>query len=251
MFALIGGTGMSELPGFSVERKRIVCTRHGEATVIEGHLQEVPLVFLPRHGEGHTLPPHRINYRANILALQQCNVTRVIATAAVGSLNPAMKPGDFVLISDFIDFTRERPLTIFDRPGEVLHTDFTQAYCPELRHLLQRTAESLSIPLHFGGTYLCADGPRYETPAEIRMFAQWGADVVGMTGVPEVVYARELGMCYAAVAIVTNWAAGISPSRLSHEEVVAIMASRREELLQWLARTFQQIPSAPCTACAS
>ncbi|GIV17531.1 MAG: methylthioadenosine phosphorylase [Armatimonadota bacterium] len=251
MLALIGGTGMGELPGFTVERKRVLCTRYGEATVLEGRLNNIPLVFLPRHGEGHTLPPHRINYRANMLALQQCGVTRIIATAAVGSLNPTMKPGDFVLISDFIDFTRERPLTIFDRPGEVVHTDFTHAYCPEIRHVLERTAESLDVPVHFGGTYLCADGPRYETPAEIRMFAHWGADVVGMTGVPEVVFARELRMCYATVAIVTNWAAGISPSRLSHEEVVAIMASQRPLLLQWLSHAFSEIPEETCALCAA
>lgn len=250
MLALIGGTDMSELPGFKVERKRVLCTRYGEATILEGHLNNTPLIFLPRHGEGHTLPPHRINYRANMLALQQCGVTRIIATAAVGSLNQAMKPGDFVLISDFIDFTRERPLTIFDRPGEVVHTDFTHAYCPEIRHVLERTASSLEVPIHFSGTYLCADGPRYETPAEIRMFAHWGADVVGMTGVPEVVFAHELKMCYASVAIVTNWAAGISPSRLSHEEVVAIMESRRAILLQWLSRAFEAIPEAACASCS-
>ncbi|MER3473852.1 MAG: S-methyl-5'-thioinosine phosphorylase [Armatimonadota bacterium] len=249
MLALIGGTGMSELPGFVVEHKQVRRTRYGEATVLEGHLGDTPLIFLPRHGEGHTLPPHRINYRANMLALHQCGVQRIIATAAVGSLNQAMKPGDFVLISDFIDFTRERPLTIFDRPGEVIHTDFTHAYCPELRHVLERTAEHLQVPVHFGGTYLCADGPRYETPAEIRMFAHWGADVVGMTGVPEVVFAHELGMCYATIAIVTNWAAGISPSRLSHEEVVAIMADRRPLLLEWLSRTLPQIPQEACPSC--
>ena len=238
MLALIGGTGMGDLPGFEVQRKRVVNTRHGEATVLEGQLGDTPLIFLPRHGEGHTLPPHRINYRANMLALHQCGVKRIIATAAVGSLNQAMKPGDFVLVSDFIDFTRERPLTIFDRPGEVVHTDFTRPYCPDLRHTLERTAEALQVPLHFGGTYLCADGPRYETPAEIRMFAQWGADVVGMTGVPEVVFAHELRMCYASVAVVTNWAAGISLSRLSHAEVVEIMSSRRPLLLEWLSRAF-------------
>ncbi|MGQ9541627.1 MAG: S-methyl-5'-thioinosine phosphorylase [Armatimonadota bacterium] len=250
MLALIGGTGMSELPGFVVERKRVVCTRHGEATILDGRLGDIPLVFLPRHGEAHTLPPHRINYRANMLALGQCGVKRIIATAAVGSLNPAMKPGDFVLVSDFIDFTRERPLTIFDRPGEVVHTDFTHPYCPEIRQVLKHTAESLDIPVHLAATYLCADGPRYETPAEIRMFALWGADVVGMTGVPEVVFARELGMCYATVAIVTNWAAGMSPSRLSHQEVVEVMASRRPPLLEWLSRTFAQIPDSPCASCA-
>lgn len=251
MLALIGGTGMSALPGFTVEQKRILCTRHGEATVIEGRLNGIPIVFLPRHGEGHTVPPHRINYRANMLALRQCGVTRIIATAAVGSLNPAMKPGDFVLISDFIDFTRDRPLTTFDRPGEVVHTDFTHAYCPEIRHVLERAADTLSVPVHFGGTYLCADGPRYETPAEIRMFAQWGADVVGMTGVPEVVFAHELRLCYASVAIVTNWAAGISPSRLSHEEVVAMMAERRPVLLEWISRALREIPDAPCSSCAT
>ncbi len=250
MLALIGGTGMSDLPGFVVERKRTLNTRHGEATVLEGHLGDIPLVFLPRHGEGHTLPPHRINYRANMLALQQCGVRRIVATAAVGSLNQAMKPGDFVLVSDFIDFTRERPLTIFDRPGEVVHTDFTHAYCPELRHVLERTGEALNVPVHFGGTYLCADGPRYETPAEIRMFAQWGADVVGMTGVPEVVFAHELRMCYSSIAVVTNWAAGISPSRLSHEEVVEIMSSRRPVLLEWLSRAFQMVPDGECRTCS-
>lgn len=251
MLALIGGTGMSHLPGFTVERKRSVDTRFGEATIIEGQLNGVPLIFLPRHGEGHTLPPHRINYRANMLALQECGVTRIIATAAVGSLNQAMKPGDFVLVSDFIDFTRERPLTIFDHPGEVVHRDFTYAYCPEIRHVLERTAEPLQTPVHFGGVYLCAEGPRYETPAEIRMFARWGADVVGMTGVPEVVFAHELGVCYAAVAIVTNWAAGTSPSRLSHDEVTTMMAEKRPLLLQWLSQAFAQIPRTGCRSCAA
>lgn len=249
MRALIGGTGMSELTDFVVERKQTLDTRHGEAVVIEGRLGALPLVFLPRHGEGHTVPPHRINYRANALALQQCGVTRIIATAAVGSLNLVMKPGDLVIISDFIDFTRERPVTVFDQPGQVVHTDFTQAYCPELRHALEQTAQTLNVPVHFGGTYLCADGPRYETPAEIRMFAAWGADVVGMTGVPEVVFARELGICYAAVGIVTNWAAGISPSRLSHDEVTTIVRERRPVLLEWLSRAFQAIPDSACKAC--
>lgn len=251
MFALIGGTGMTDLPGFVVERKQVVRTRHGEATLLEGHLGDISLTFLPRHGEGHTVPPHRINYRANMLALQERNVKRIIATAAVGSLNQAMRPGDFVLVSDFIDFTRERPITIFDRPGEVVHTDFTHTYCPELRHILECTAEPVPVPVHHAGTYLCADGPRYETPAEIRMFAQWGADVVGMTGVPEVVFAHELGMCYATVAIVTNWAAGISPSRLSHQEVVEIMQTRRLLLLEWLSRAFQAIPETACASCTA
>lgn len=249
MLAIIGGTGMGELPGFTLEQKRMLNTRYGEATLWQGRIGEVEFVFLPRHGEGHTLPPHRINYRANMLALKQYGVQRILATAAVGSLNPVMKPGDFVIVSDFIDFTRERPLTIFDRPGEVIHTDFTHAYCPDLRHLLEHVAETLQIPVHFSGTYLCADGPRYETPAEIRMFAQWGADIVGMTGVPEVVFAHELGMCYASVAIVTNWAAGISPSRLSHEEVVAMMRERRPVLLDWLSRVLQRASSEVCDYC--
>lgn len=178
-------------------------------------------MFLPRHGVGHTIAPHEVNYRANIAALVELGITGAIATNAVGSLRLDLPPGSLVLLDDFIDFTRARPLTYFDSGAR--HTDFTNPYCPTLRHCLMESAAREDIELLQRGTYVCVDGPRYESPAEVQLFAQWGADVVGMTGLPEAVFAREAGLCYAAVAIVTNCAAGLQEQELKHEDVVEKM----------------------------
>src|SRR5690606_34061261 len=145
----------------------------------------------------------------NIAAVAQLGCQAIIATNAVGSLRPQMKPGDYVLPDQFLDFTKTRPLTFFDGDdGKVRHIDFTEPYCPSLRSTVGHCLRERGLRVHEPATYLCAEGPRFETPAEIRMFSAWGADVVGMTGVPEVVFAHELGLCYASLCIVTNMAAG-------------------------------------------
>ena len=189
------------------------------------------MVFLPRHGTGHSVPPHRINYQANIWGMRALGVEAIIATAAVGSLNPEMRPGDFVFVDQFIDFTKNRRQTFFDgRENGVAHLDFTEPYCPALRKTMAAAAGELrarpgaEFAFHEKGVYICTEGPRFETPAEIRAYALLGADVVGMTSYPEVALAREAGICYATIAMVTNLAAGMAGGRLTHEEVLEVMA---------------------------
>jgi 5'-methylthioadenosine phosphorylase len=241
--AIIGGTGVYDPRILNDIREEIVTTPYGDALVRTGTYEGEQVVFLARHGAKHTVPPHLINYRANIWALKLLGVERVIATTAVGSLNKAMKPGDFVLCDQFLDFTKNRQATFFEG-GEmgVVHTDFTEPYCPEVRPVLMEAAKAAGITAHDGGTYVCTEGPRFETPAEIRMFATLGGDLVGMTNVPEVVLAREAGLCYSTVSMVTNFGAGISPTALTHEEVLEVMAANAENLKRLVMGTLKAIP---------
>ena len=229
LIAFIGGTGF-DLRGpdspFSGARDERIETRFGAANVTRASIDGVPIVFLHRHAQPDdasqkTVPPHKINYRANIAALKQLSVTGILASTAVGGLRREWPPGTLVLLDQILDLTTNRDKTFFD--SRAVHVDVTLPYCGHLRSLLREGADQLGLSLEVGGTYLCVDGPRYETAAEIKMFAAWGADVVGMTGVPECTLAREAEMSYAAVSIVTNAAAGISPDALSHEEVLAAM----------------------------
>lgn len=228
---IIGGTGVYD-PKILEDLKEVdVETPYGNALMCIGGFQGREVCFLPRHGRAHGVPPHKINYRANIWALKKEGVNRIISTAAVGSLNEAMPPGAAVLIDQFIDFTRQRPMTFFEDGKEgVVHTDFTEPYCPEIRSHLRENASSTGLKVVDYGTYVCTEGPRFETSAEIKMFRAWGGDVVGMTNVPEVVLAREAGMCYATVTLVTNFAAGISKTILSHEEVLEMMGENIEKI---------------------
>jgi 5'-methylthioadenosine phosphorylase len=241
--AIIGGTGVYDPRILADIREEIITTPYGDALVRIGTYEGEPVAFLARHGTKHTVPPHLINYRANMWALKMLGAERVIATTAVGSLNKAMKPGDFVLIDQFLDFTKNRQATFFDG-GEmgVVHTDVTEPYCPEVRRVLAAAAKATGITAHEGGTYVCTEGPRFETPAEIRMFATLGGDLVGMTNVPEVVLAREAGLCYATVSMVTNFGAGISPTALTHEEVLEVMAANAENLKRLVMETLSAIP---------
>lgn len=248
---LIAGSGIEDLYDGECPRTLTVQTPYGPVEVFSFEMNGREVVLLPRHGKEHSAPPHRINYRANLRALADLDCACVIATNAVGALNLNMAPGDFVIVDQFLDFTKARPLTFFDgEDGVVRHVDMTEPYCPRVREgLRQAGEEELGGSLHLGGVYLCAEGPRFETPAEIRMFAQFGADVVGMTGVPEVVLAREAGLCYATVCVVSNWAAGIADAPITHEEVVAIMDERKSALLALLRRTIATLAADPECAC--
>ncbi len=225
--AVIGGTGVYDPAWLTDSHQEEISTPYGLARVTRGHLHGVDddVFFMNRHGAGHSVPPHLVNYRANLWALSSLGVERVVATAAVGSLNVAMAPGMFVLCDQFLDFSKSRPTTFFDG-GEhgVVHTDVTEPYCPDMRQALLSATKAASLAGVNGGCYVSTEGPRFETPAEIRAYKMLGGDVVGMTGVPEVVLARELGMCYSTVALITNFAAGISPQVLTHEEVLEVMA---------------------------
>lgn len=237
---VIIGTGVDMLP--SGEEWPQIASPFG-ACITTTNIAGQPVALMRRHGPGLNTPPHLINYRANILAFKDMGVQQVLATAAVGSMHEDLPPGSLGIVQDFIDFTKHRETTIYDVPGpEVVHTDFSTPYCPEISAAMERAAGELGIPLARQVTYVCVDGPRYETPSEIRMFAQWGGDVVGMTGVPEVIFARELGICYGSLAIISNYAAGISDRPLSHQEVVERVSACRNQIRSLLERTVALIP---------
>jgi 5'-methylthioadenosine phosphorylase len=214
---IIGGTGVTDpLENGTTIR---VGTPYGPSPPITvGVVGGKGVAFLPRHGEKHAQPPHRLNYRANLWALHALGVERVFATNAVGAINLKYRPGDLVVPGDFIDFTRNRVQTFYDE-APVTHIDVSAPYCPELRVLVTQAAAGRGARVWGDAVYLCTEGPRYETPAEIRMFRGLGGDVVGMTGLPEVVLARELEMCYVALCFVTNMAAGLQ-ARLSADLII-------------------------------
>jgi len=246
--AIIGGTGVSAWG--SEGEITTVATPYGNAKVTRWSMGGEPVIFLARHGAGHALPPHRINYRANIWALHALGVREVLATLAVGSLNPHMLPGHFVLPAQFIDWTKNRPATFFDGDdGIVRHVDVTHPYCAHMTAGLLRAGDALE-QLHAEAVYACMEGPRFETAAEIHALRMLGADVVGMTSVPEVVLAREAGLCYAGIGIVCNWAAGMTNQPLTHTEVLQIMAEQAETLKQLLTRylALRADDDCPCRA---
>lgn len=247
--AVIGGTGVYRAEMLS-ERKEIkVDTPFGEVPLMVGKIKGRSVAFLTRHGAGHTVPPHKINYQANIMALKKLGVQQIIATAAVGSLNRDMRPLDFVLADQFLDFTKVRKTTYFEGEGTgVVHLDVTDPYCTQMRGFIEQTARNLNLPIHNGGCYVCTEGPRFETPAEIKMFKMMGGDLVGMTSVPEVLFAREAGICYANISMVTNFAAGISAQPLSHQEVLDAMKELSDNIARLIMTILETIElDRPCS----
>ncbi|MCX7779711.1 MAG: S-methyl-5'-thioadenosine phosphorylase [Negativicutes bacterium] len=247
--AIIGGTGVYDPRILANVREAEIATPYGEVKYKVGDYAGKAVAFIPRHGSSHSIPPHLINYRANIWAMKKIGVKAIVATTAVGSLNIEMKPGDFVLVDQFLDFTKSRHHTFYEG-GErgVVHVDVTEPYCPTLRAVLLAAGEETGIRIHPKGTYVCTEGPRFETPAEIRAYAKLGGDLVGMTNVPEVVLAREAEMCYATVSMVTNFAAGISPLPLTHGEVLDTMRDNAEKIKKLIMAAIGKInPGADCT----
>jgi 5'-methylthioadenosine phosphorylase len=250
LLAIIGGTG-ANLRGPNSPLKNThdetVSTRWGEAFITYGELGNQSMIFLHRHSalDGSHIPPHKINYRANIAALKFLGVTGILASNAVGSLRPEWKPGALVLVDDFLDFTTSRDKTFFDDCA--VHIDVTRPYCERLRELLLSAARDENITLIDGGVYACTDGPRFETAAEIRAYKTLGADVVGMTGVPEIVLAREANISYLAIAIVTNAAAGVLPEPLTQAEVMEAMRDTMPQVSQLFLRAAQNYTDDPST----
>lgn len=208
----------------------------------EGTLAGNPVFLLPRHGRGHKLPPHRIPHALHVRLLKEHGVQAVLSTSAVGSLRPDWQAGTLVVLSDFLDFTRTVN-TLFD--SEVVHTDFSQPFSPLLREALLHSAQAHSIPVQTEGVYVCAPGPRYETPAEIRMFRMLGGDVIGMTVAPEAILCREAGIHYASVSVVTNLGTGLSAEPLAHEEVAEVMRNATETLSKLFAGAIAQLTATP------
>jgi 5'-methylthioadenosine phosphorylase len=244
--AVIGGSGLETL--MESARRIRVGTPYGHPPPITlGELGGRRTAFLPRHGYEHELPPHRINYRANIYGLYSIGVKRIIATNAVGAVNPNLKVGDLIVPDDLIDFTKQRPLTFYE-DSKVIHVDFTEPYCPEIRRALIKAARKTDEPIHRRGVYACMEGPRYETRAEIRMLRKLGCDIVGMTAMPEAILARELGICYASLCFVTNMAAGLG-GRISHVEVSEVASRIKPKLSNLLIWAFSYLPESRRCRC--
>ena len=240
MIAIIGGSGADEIIEMadSIE-KQAVDTEYGSVEVTLMSIGDKTVAFLPRHSEGHSVPPHKINFKANIMALKNIGVTQIIATNAVGSLDLDIGPGSFVIIDDFLDFTVNRERTFFD--DKVVHMDMSEPLCNRLRNVILSHGDCVSGGLVDGGTTVCTEGPRFETPAEIKFFKMIGGTVVGMTSLPELVLAREAEMCYASISIVTNYGTSISPDVLSMEEVYEVMEVKKQELVKLLLETIDDL----------
>jgi 5'-methylthioadenosine phosphorylase len=219
-----------------------------------GEIEEMPVAFMPRHGDEHTLPPHRINYRANVWAMREVGVRRIVGPSACGSLRPELEPGTFVLCDQFVDRTRGREDTFYDGPPTT-HVSAADPYCPDLAHTLGETARELGVPVVEGGTAVVIQGPRFSTRAESRWFAAAGWDVVNMTQYPEAWLARELELCYANVMLVTDYDVGLEG--MPHVEPVSADAAFevfRQNLDRLRALLFRAVPKVgpqPEDVCAS
>ncbi len=220
--AILGGTGLTRLKGLEVLRREVVHTPFGEPSgaLTFGKISGKEVIFLARHGYGHTIPPHMVNYRANLWALKYAGVSRVIAVCAVGGIRGDIVPGTLVIPDQVIDYTWSRHHTFFERDlSQVTHIDFTLPYCEEMRQHLVSSANSAGIPVVSGGIYGASQGPRLESAAEINRMEKDGCDMVGMTGMPEIVLAKELELCYATCAVCANHAAGRGPGGIDMKTI--------------------------------
>jgi methylthioadenosine phosphorylase (EC 2.4.2.28) len=253
---IIGGSGVYD-PKILTNVKEIkVYTPYGQPSdnIILGELEGKKVAFLPRHGRGHKIPPHKINYRANIWALKELGVKWVISVSAVGSLRLDYKPGDFVIPDQFVDMTKGREYTFFDGPV-VAHVSMADPFCNQLRKIIIESARDLGITTHPSGTYICIEGPRFSTRAESKAWKEvFKADIIGMTLVPEVNLACEAQMCYATIAMVTDYDV-FADIPVTAEEVTKVMSENTEKARKLLYEVIRRLPEKPndgeCSCCNS
>jgi 5'-methylthioinosine phosphorylase len=235
--AIIGGTGLESLPELQITRREVVYTPYGEPSgpFTHGRLGGRDITFLPRHGYGHTIPPHKVNYRANIWALNNIGVERVLAVASVGGVREDMTPGRIAFPEQILDYTYARAHTFFeDDLDHVTHIDFTWPYDETLRASLLNAAEAAKLDFVASGTYAAMQGPRLETAAEVNRLERDGCDMIGMTGMPEAALARELDIAYACCAVVANWGAGRSATPI-HAELRESLRHGMDQVAKLLA----------------
>lgn len=249
MLGIIGGTGLTELANLNISKRLIVRTPYGEPSqpLVFGEIEGQQVVFLARHGGGHTIPPHAVNYRANLWALHSVGVCQLLAVATVGGIARHLRPGDIVLPDQILDYTYGRNHTFHDGIElPVRHVDFTHPYSPAMRTLCLQAAQAIEQPLIDGGVYACVQGPRLETAAEINRYEQDGATLVGMTGMPEAVLARELGIAYAALCPVANAAAGRGDSAhaIHFEQVLPLLQQTMVKVRRLIAQFVRDYPEA-------
>lgn len=231
---IIGGSGVEGLLFSEGFESKTVKSQYGSVKVDHGMVSGKEIFFIKRHGEHYVLP-YQVNYRGNVAALKKLGVSHIIATAAVGCIAPKMKPGDFALLDDFIDFTKRRHETF----NEKTFIDVSQPYDKDLSGKIMDTAKKLKIKIAKDAVYVCTEGPRFESRAEIRMYGKMGADVVGMTQAAEVVLAVEAHIPYAVIAVVTNYAAGIRPKKITSKEVFEMMKEKKSSLSRLLTQTIK------------
>lgn len=244
MLAVIGGSGLTQLANFDVVRREVARTPFGEPSgaLMFGTLFNRPVVFLARHGYGHTIPPHLVNYRANMWALRQANVDAVVSVASVGGIRDDLGPGVLVVPDQILDYTSGRKSTYFEGGEDpVRHIDFTRPYDEALRQRLLVAAAAAKVAVVDGGVYATTQGPRLETAAEINRLERDGADVVGMTAMPEAALARELDMAYAAVNVVANFAAGrgSSTDEICFDQIEAVLQEAMKSVRALLSELCQ------------
>lgn len=247
---IIGGSGLDDPQLMKNKKEKKVRTPYGspssELTI--GRIGGAEVVILARHGKKHSIYPTGVNYRANILALKKEGCTHILATTAVGSLREKIKPGDLVFVDQFIDFTRHRNLTFHDK--KVVHTPMAEPFCTDLRKILVASAKELKLRHHNGGTVITIEGPRFSTKAESHMFRMFGADVINMSTVPEVILAREAGICYQSIAMSTDydcWKEG--EETVTWEMILAIMQKNSENVKRLLVSAISKIRNDGCTCC--
>ena len=251
---VFGGSGFYSLLHGAVEQVTVQ-TPYGPPsdTIAIGHLGDIRVAFLPRHGAGHRIPPHAINYRANLWAMAQLGVTRVIAPTAAGSLQPTVKPGDFVVCDQFVDRTYARAQTFYDGP-RVVHISTADPYCPELRALSIVVGRELGVTIHQRGTVVVIQGPRFATRSESRWFSNQGWEVINMTQYPEVALAREMQMCYVNIALITDYDAGLEGEAgiepVSVDQVVRVLNDNNERVRQLIERLLPRLSGSRTCTCA-
>lgn len=240
---IIAGTGFYSLPALEGNSARKVSTVYGDALLTSGNWSGVPIEFVTRHGVDHSVPPSKVNYRANIQALKDLGIKKILAINVVGSVDPKLKAGDLQIVTDFIDFTSGREDTFFDgvQPGGVQHVDVVDAYDREFGAILTSSAAEIGIEVKQNGIYAGFNGPRFETPAEIRLAALAGATVVGMTGCPEVTLACEAGLRYASIALCVNPAAGVSDQKITMEDISAVLKTSTQKVIDIFDRAISKI----------
>jgi len=245
--AIIGGTGLTTLKNLEISRREVMRTPYGEPSgpLVTGTLCGQEVVFLARHGHGHTIPPHMVNYRANIWALHEIGVRNVIAVASVGGIRADLEPGHLAFPDQIIDYTWSRHNTYFETDlQQVVHIDFTEPYCEALRGLLIEAARDSGIEAVAGGVYGATQGPRLETAAEIDRMERDGCDMVGMTGMPEAALARELGLCYATCAVVANRAAGRGDGPIRMENIERNLEQGMDRVRRLMEAAIPRLPGA-------
>ena len=248
--AIIGGTGVYDPKLFEDIKEVKIPTPYGPTSpfLTIGKFKDTNVAFIPRHGRDHSIPPHRINYRANIFALKEIGVERIIAVSSVGSLKEDLKPGEFVFPDQFIDRTKNRLDTFFEG-ARVVHISSADPFCPQLLNLLSSVSRKNSIISHKGATYVCIEGPRFSTRSESKLFRQWGADIVGMTLYPECMLAREAEICYVSLSMVTDydvWAG----KPVSAEEVSTVMGNNISSAKKLLLSALEVLPTERTCNCS-